>query len=144
MDKVLSQNMLYILVMYPFLLPVGIGLIRFRDTIREARKFLEERKSIYCVNQTNDDTQDGDKKMKKRVQASTMFLQVKTYVLPMKVRGYRSKSVLFDACRVASALNEISDKKKKREIIGDVWIEMLSYAASQSRGSQPERSFSGG
>ncbi|KAK2654855.1 hypothetical protein Ddye_014711 [Dipteronia dyeriana] len=44
MSKCLSWYMLYLLVIYPFLLPVGIGLIRVRDTRCEAINFFKERK----------------------------------------------------------------------------------------------------
>ncbi|KAK1592390.1 hypothetical protein Q3G72_024065 [Acer saccharum] len=155
-SKLLSDYMLYLLVMYPFLLPVGIGLIRFRDTQSEASSFFKERRSIFSITQShnnqasqdqgtgtnqshNDQAPDQDQKRKNRTEAITMLLRVKTHVPPIKVKGDRSKSVLFDACRLASALNKISDKKKKWEMIRDVWLEMLTYAACQSRGSQHAR-----
>ncbi|WCJ19206.1 hypothetical protein M5689_001503 [Euphorbia peplus] len=62
------------------------------------------------------------------------LLKVNTDVLPKKVKGDRSKSVLFDACRLASELENISGKDKKWEMVSQVWHEMLAYAASNCRG----------
>ncbi|KAJ0078833.1 hypothetical protein Patl1_24578 [Pistacia atlantica] len=128
MSRVLSNYMMYLLVMFPFLLPVGIGLIRLRDTRAETRQFLKERGFIFDKKKKIDD--------KKRDEAWKMLLGVKTHVKPIKVKGDRCKSVLFDACSVASVINGISDPKLKWEMVGDVWLEMLTYAASEGRGSE--------
>ncbi|KAM1491248.1 hypothetical protein TB2_022994 [Malus domestica] len=123
-SKVLSNYMLYLLVMCPFMLPNGIGQIRFRDTCAEAEEFITERKSI-----------------KNRETACKMLLKVSTDILPSKVKGDRSKSVLFDACRLAKALQFLESKKhwenneKKWEFISHVWVEMLAFAANQCRWS---------
>lgn len=61
--------------------------IRFQDTCTEAIEFLQEWKSISDVGQTCEE-----------------LLLVNTEVLPSEVKGGRSKSVLFDACRLAKAL----------------------------------------
>ena len=45
-SKLLSDHMLYLLVMRPFMLPNGIGQIRFQDTCAEAIEFFRERKSV--------------------------------------------------------------------------------------------------
>ncbi|KAL0459009.1 UNVERIFIED_CONTAM: hypothetical protein Slati_0528100 [Sesamum latifolium] len=42
-SKHISDYMLYLLIACPFMLPIGIGMIRFRDTCAEAKEFLEER-----------------------------------------------------------------------------------------------------
>ncbi|XP_031281022.1 uncharacterized protein LOC116139503 [Pistacia vera] len=147
LSKLLSRFMLFLLIMYPSLLPVGIGLIRFRDTHSEARNFFKERKSNFsdtqshviegCDPRRKKRIESYDDRRRKRIEACRMLLKVKTYVPPNKVKGDRSKSVLFDACKVASALNEeISDTKKRWKLIRDVWLEMLTFAASQGRGSQ--------
>ncbi|CBI21744.3 unnamed protein product, partial [Vitis vinifera] len=44
--KVLSDYMLYLLVMCPFMLPDGIGEIRYRDSCAEAKEFFKDRKHI--------------------------------------------------------------------------------------------------
>ena len=58
-----------------------------------------------------------------------------TRVPPRKVKGDRSKSVLFDACKLASDLQAISDKNQKWEMVNNVWVEMLAYAACHCRGN---------
>ncbi|KAJ9554089.1 hypothetical protein OSB04_018134 [Centaurea solstitialis] len=115
-SKHLADYILYILVMCPFMLPIGIGMIRFRDTYAEALIFFEERSST------------------SKLEAYEMLGQVSTKVFPAKVKGDRSKSVLFEACKLAAALNEISDTEKMWKMVGDVWVEILGYAASQCRG----------
>ena len=119
-SKLLSDYMLYLLVMCPSMLPNGIGLIRFRDTCAEADESFKERKSISDVNK-----------------ACTRLLQVKTNIPPSEVKGDRSKSVLFDACRLAKCLQSLtrenSENDKKWELMSHVWVEMLSYAANQCR-----------
>ncbi|KAH7857482.1 hypothetical protein Vadar_013239 [Vaccinium darrowii] len=111
-SKMLSDYMLYLLVMCPFMLPNGIGQIRFQDTCAEAIEFLQEWKSISDVGQTCEE-----------------LLLVNTEVLPSEVKGDRSKSVLFDACRLAKALR-IMENEQKWKVVSQVWVEMLSYAAS--------------
>ncbi|KAL3735211.1 hypothetical protein ACJRO7_024361 [Eucalyptus globulus] len=116
LSKLLSRYMFYLLVRYPSTLPNGIGQIRIRDTFAEA---------IY-----NEVVRRSRKALKS---ACDMLLKVNTEVPPTKVKGGRSKSVLFDGCQLATALNKV-DRIKKWEMIGHLWVEGLLYAASQSRG----------
>lgn len=118
MIKMLSDYMLYLLVMRPFMLPNGIGQISFQDTCAEAIDFLQERNSITEV-----------------YQACTGLLLVNTKVMPSEVKGDRSKSVLFDACRLAKTLQILEterqwESKKKWEMVSHVWVEMMAYAAT--------------
>ncbi|KAL3524731.1 hypothetical protein ACH5RR_013103 [Cinchona calisaya] len=115
-SKHLSDYMLHLLVLHPFMLPIGIGLIRFRDTCAEAREFFKDRRL------------ESDK-----AKACMKLLQVNTEVSPAKVKGDRSKSVLFDACRLAKKLQS-KEKDRKWDIISEVWVEMLAYAATHCRG----------
>ncbi|XP_023895547.2 uncharacterized protein LOC112007437 [Quercus suber] len=114
-SKLLSDYMLYLLVMRPFMLPNGIGQIRFQDTWAEAVEFFQERKSI-CVGN----------------QAKIILLEVSTEVPPSKVKGDRSKSLLFEGCRLAKSL-QCLENEKKWELVSHVWVEMLCYAASKCR-----------
>ncbi|KAI3730278.1 hypothetical protein L1987_61447 [Smallanthus sonchifolius] len=119
LSKQLADYMLYILVMCPFMLPIGIGMIRFRDTCAEAMVFFKERSST------------------SKLEGYEMLGQVSTKVFPATVKGDRSKSVLFEACKLAASLNEMghdSGPGKMWKMVGDVWVEILGYAASQCRG----------
>ncbi|KAG5560918.1 hypothetical protein RHGRI_004075 [Rhododendron griersonianum] len=124
-SKMLSDYMLYLLVMCPFTLPNGIGQIRFQDTCAEAIEFLQEWKSIANVDET-----------------CSELLLVNTDVLPSEVKGDRSKSVLFDACKLAKELRILKEQKWK--VVSHVWVEMLSYAASQCQWQYHARQLTNG
>ncbi|XP_057790159.1 uncharacterized protein LOC131007024 [Salvia miltiorrhiza] len=119
-SKLISEYMLYLLIVCPFMLPNGIGMIRFRDTCAEAREFLSGRDAIISKD-------DAYRKLR----------DVDTQVPPAQVKGDRSKSVLFDACILAKSLLE--EKVQRWEIISKVWVEMLAYAATNCGGNQHAR-----
>ncbi|XP_021279036.1 uncharacterized protein LOC110412747 [Herrania umbratica] len=123
-SKLISEYLLYILVKRPSMMPNGIGQIRFQDTICEAIEFIQERKFISNASL-----------------ACEKLLQVDTRIEPAIVKGDRSKSVLFDACRLAKELHSVEQERKwhtneKWELVSHVWLEMLSYAAGQCRWNQ--------
>ncbi|GAU16964.1 hypothetical protein TSUD_37220 [Trifolium subterraneum] len=131
-SRLLSDYMLNLLVICPFLLPNGIGQIRFEDTCAEVDELLKERKYI-----------------KERSQVCKMILRVNTAIPPSEVKGDRSKSVLFDACRLAKALQSLEteehwSKERKWKMISNVWVEMLCHAASQCRGLNHAKQLSQG
>ncbi|KAJ7951472.1 DUF594 family protein [Quillaja saponaria] len=142
----LSRYMMYLLVMYPSMLPTGLGRIRFRDTYAEAIKFFKQQMST-TSGKTNNFGSSGDHRSKKvtrqkgkrknsssiYIEASRMLLQVNTDFMPAEVKSDRSKFVLFHGCKLGSALNSIP-LDLKWEIICNVWIEMVTYAAIQCRG----------
>ncbi|KAK3416523.1 hypothetical protein EUGRSUZ_H02289 [Eucalyptus grandis] len=54
-SECLSRYMLYILVMFPMMLPTGIGRIKFQETYVEAMKLFDELKSIKRSEDTEDE-----------------------------------------------------------------------------------------
>ncbi|VVA29810.1 PREDICTED: unnamed product [Prunus dulcis] len=122
-SKLVSNYLMHILVTRPFMLPKGIGKIRFRDTCAEATKFFEKRRSIISGSHG-------------KGRARQVLLEVNTDVDPESVIGDRSKTVLFTGCRLAKQLQSLETEEEwgneeKWEMIAKVWIEMLCYAASQ-------------
>ncbi|CAM0151672.1 unnamed protein product [Urochloa decumbens] len=128
--ETLSEYMLYLLIKQPDMLSAtaGIGLLRYRDTCAEARRFFA---SMDTWIHTHDDAQ-------------TMLLRVNTSQKPSTVKGDRSKSVLFDAVILAKALRDLDDDELMWEVITGVWGEMLTYAAGKCRGSTHVRQLSRG
>ncbi|KAK1582000.1 hypothetical protein Q3G72_010895 [Acer saccharum] len=121
LSKLLSDYMLYLLVMHPTMMSVeaGIGKIRFRDTCAEANRLFTSK----------------ELGPNEEMEACQEIVDVNLYVEPVsKVKGDRSKSVLFDASKLAQVLNEMSDiemgeKEDKWELLSEIWLEMLSYTA---------------
>ncbi|KAH6784847.1 hypothetical protein C2S52_009806 [Perilla frutescens var. hirtella] len=131
--KVLSDYMLYLLVMRPTLMSTvaGIAQIRFQDTCKEASKFFKRWQS----------------EIKTDKQACEKLLAVKTVekLKPNQVKGDRSKSLLFDACILANDLKKMSMTEDRRwEMMSRVWVELLSYGASHCRASDHARQLSRG
>ncbi|CAL5092159.1 unnamed protein product [Urochloa decumbens] len=119
-SETLSEYMLYLLIKQPDMLSAtgGIGMKAYRDTCAELRYFSS---SMDAWVQTEDDIR-------------VMLLRVNTSEKPSTVKGYRSKSVLFDAVILAKALREL-DESLMWDVVTGAWGEMLTYAAGKCRGS---------
>ncbi|KAI3470145.1 hypothetical protein Pfo_026808 [Paulownia fortunei] len=113
MSRWLSDYMIYLLIMSPFMLPSGIGQIRFQDTCAEAIEFFEQQKLS-------------------RRDACEKLLKVDTRISPSEVKGDRSKSLLFDACRLVKSLQYL-EVGQKWEKITQAWLDILTFAAAQCR-----------
>ncbi|XP_030517234.2 uncharacterized protein LOC115730769 [Rhodamnia argentea] len=143
-SKLLSRYMFYLLVMYPSMLPGGITEIRLRDTFAEALKFFEDR--LAPSSELNGEpnwwiknlviNRGKRNEMSSYLQrASRMLLEVNTEVPPSKVKGGKSKSVLFDGCRIVADIRQ-REIGIKWETIAKLWVKILMYAASQCRGDR--------
>ncbi|OMO87851.1 hypothetical protein CCACVL1_08726 [Corchorus capsularis] len=137
-SKLLSDYMLYLLIMQPTLMSAvgGIGKIRFRDTCAEAERFFK-RRDLLLSNMKN--------REKRETKACEAILSVNTDVKPVAVKGDRSKSVLFDASMLAKELNFLEKKGlNKWKLMSRVWVELISYAASQCRANTHAQQLSKG
>ena len=123
-SKLVSDYMLHLLVNRPNMLPNGMGEIRYQETSDEATKFFLS----------------GN--IKDKIQACEKLLQVDTKnPQPKEKEEKNCMSVLFNACLLAQSLQLLEkemewNREKKWEMMSDVWIEMLSYAASQCPSNQ--------
>uniref|UniRef100_A0A0A9GA70 DUF4220 domain-containing protein n=1 Tax=Arundo donax TaxID=35708 RepID=A0A0A9GA70_ARUDO len=130
MSREMSNYMLFLLVMRPFMMTASIGQIRFGDTCAEAKNFFQRAEEI------------GDE------QGCTDRLRgVDTSIAePRDVKGDRSKSVLFQACKLAGQLLELegATEDKLWRLVASVWVEMLCYAAGKCSGSAHARQLSQG
>ncbi|KAJ0484279.1 hypothetical protein HanRHA438_Chr14g0633491 [Helianthus annuus] len=121
-SKHISDYMLYLLVSYPVMLPIGIGMIRYRDTCAEATRYFKEKGPIT-----------------EKVKACKKLLKVCSLdVLPSKVKGDRCKSALFDGCRLELTLKKM-ETERMWKVMSQLWIEILAYAATHCRGFQHEQ-----
>lgn len=120
-SKLLSDYLLYLLIMQPRLMlsVAGIANIRFQDTCEEARKFFLRSRSHL-----------------NHREACQKLLNVDTSVKPVEVKGDRSKSLLFDAVMLAKDLKQMVARQPEEawEMTSKVWLEMLCYGASHCRG----------
>ncbi|CAL9166814.1 unnamed protein product [Musa hybrid cultivar] len=142
-SKQISDYLMYLLVFQPSLLPAGIGKIRFQDTCAEAKRFFTDNaRAIESEDQCKEASWlkvtkklvNPKKKDLPRLEnaACEKLLEVAKSdpeLKPVEVKGDRSKSVLFDACKLAKDLNEL-ETSRRWIVISAVWVEMLCYAAS--------------
>ena len=130
----LSQYMLYLLVEHPYMLRIGIGHIRFQDVHADVRNFIKE---------------------------GITEARIASVIKKTTRGGSKSNFLIVNACKLAIAIkdppkgnsgNEIDEdpesKAKKRkehwDMIANVWLEMLGYAAKLCGGINHARQLSKG
>ncbi|XP_044478759.1 uncharacterized protein LOC123205785 [Mangifera indica] len=106
-SKQLSDYMLYLLVLCPSMLPQGIGEIRYKDTRAQLIQFLKREKSVA---------------MKEKEVARKLLEKISKRTI--------TQSILSDGCELARELQQETDSERKWKMISEVWVEMLTYAAS--------------
>ncbi|KMT16920.1 hypothetical protein BVRB_2g043920 [Beta vulgaris subsp. vulgaris] len=148
-SKALSDYMSYLLLRQQTLVSsvVGMADTRFEDTRADAKKFMNNKsikiswladpwwtvkrflcKKLCCRTMSEtDDSPSVRVENKFFMNFSKKLLEVKADVQPIVAKGDKSKSVLFDACRLAKQLEMFGEKKW--EICSKVWVELLCYAA---------------
>ncbi|KAI9159962.1 hypothetical protein LWI28_003775 [Acer negundo] len=129
-SKYLSDYMLYLLVFCPSMLQEGIAEIRYRDTLAECKRFFPEEKIRYWKFVLK------WKKPIEKTEACKQLLGVKFGDEQEHIKGDKSQSVLFYGCRLAKQLRDLETqagwtRKQKWEMISEVWVEMLTYAANK-------------
>ncbi|KAF8672966.1 hypothetical protein HU200_049034 [Digitaria exilis] len=130
-SREVSSYMLFLLVRRPFMMTASIGQIRFGDTCAEAKGFFRRAGDDVVV--------AGDE-----AGCAERLRAVDTSIAePRDVKGDRSKSVLFQACKLARQLLELPESGRWRLVAG-VWVEMLCYAAGKCGGSAHARQLSQG
>lgn len=124
-SKILSDYMTYLLIKQPKLMsPIaGIEQIRYHDTRVEAKniglRHPPETMEQFCKN----------------------LLEEHMATAESDDRKGKGKSVLSEACNLANALRQ---RSTKWDTISEVWVEILSYAASHCRADSHARLLSEG
>uniref|UniRef100_A0A803LSD5 DUF4220 domain-containing protein n=1 Tax=Chenopodium quinoa TaxID=63459 RepID=A0A803LSD5_CHEQI len=143
-SKSLSDYMLYLIMWQQKLLSsvVGMSDTRFEDTCAEATKFMNKKlniswhqdswwnpkkfRSTNTPGQSYENPEEQESKFFREF--SARVLGVKAEVEPIVAKGDKSKSVLFDACRLAKQL-QLFGEEEQWKITSKVWVELLCYAA---------------
>ncbi|KAI4381027.1 hypothetical protein MLD38_007145 [Melastoma candidum] len=146
---------MYLFVFHPYMLPTGIGRLKFEDTYTEAMRFFDELKSIRgkekpgfrccglntkhlcgCViTKLKSVWKQYGKTDEYKVRDACNELRdrLNTKLNMTIVKEDKSKFVLFHGCLLASQLEELNDQEMKWEVIGMVWVELLAYAAAKCK-----------
>lgn len=116
LSKLLSDYALYLLLMQPTIMAAVSGNWKmvFQDTCAEAKRFFRNNS---CSEPSG---------------ACVEILKINSDIKPGAVKGDVSKSVLFDACRLAKQLSKLEEQNQWK-LMSKVWLELLCYAAVHCR-----------
>ncbi|KAF8011378.1 hypothetical protein BT93_J1858 [Corymbia citriodora subsp. variegata] len=111
----LSRYMLHLLAMYPSMLPVGIGSIRFRDIYKETKKYFAPASPAHGHNKSERmrtywQTEPGTRRVNDpeiKEACDVLRGQVKTEFNLSVTKEDKVKYALFNGCRLASELERI-------------------------------------
>ncbi|KAF6166571.1 hypothetical protein GIB67_005433 [Kingdonia uniflora] len=146
-SMVVSRYMLYLLVSRTFMLPSGIGQVRYGDTCAEAKSFFYREIAEIKERSLKIELHVGSEQFPHMsidaCRAYRKLFGVNSDVPPKQVKGDTSKSVLFDASRLAKSLRKL-DLKKRWVFISHLWVEILYFAASNCRGNYHAQRLSAG
>ncbi|KAI3742947.1 hypothetical protein L1987_60646 [Smallanthus sonchifolius] len=129
-SKLLSDYMLYLLIMQPSMMSsvAGIGHIRSMETWAE---------TCAGIKRIFEHVKESENKKKNQKARGIQFdLTHKQACLEILKVSTELKSLLFSSCKLAKELMEIEMKHPNLDkwvIISKVWVEMLCYAAGNSR-----------
>ncbi|KAI8009931.1 hypothetical protein LOK49_LG06G00657 [Camellia lanceoleosa] len=137
--KILSEYMLYLLVMQPTMMSTvpGIGKIRIRDM---CTRIFDEVKMILDSHTNNSNPPNMYENFKKfflprrrkpKTESSLskdLVSKILDSILSKKI--YRGESLLGDACMLADDLINGFESKTRWEIMSNVWFDLLCYAAT--------------
>ena len=143
-SKSISDYMSYLLLRQQTLVSSVVGMAdnRFEDTCADAEKFMNHKRiNINWMSEcwsntknfirgccrTYNETHFESVEDQFFKQFSKKVLNVKADVKPIIAKGDKSKSVLFDACRLAKQLEMFGEDKWM--ITSKVWVELLCYSA---------------
>lgn len=115
--KLISDYMFYLMVMQPLMMSPFLGNwdIVFQDTCAEAKRFFHK----YKISSDGDHSKACEKIMSIETKPDKLAAEVK--------RDSESKSLLFDACKLAKELRRLEEGPWA--VMDRVWAELMSFAA---------------